>query len=69
MLNFGLKFFVDDTLIVNSGRVSVNCDLQDLLFDFMGERHCSHKYVLLNVAQSAQANWVIFLKIKLQARR
>lgn len=45
----GLKFCVDATLIVNSGCVSVNFGLPDLSFDFMSEKNCSHKYVLLNI--------------------
>jgi len=52
----GLKFYVDATLIVNSGRVSVNFGLLDLSFDFMSEKNCSHKYVVLNVAYTGQAN-------------
>jgi len=53
---FGLKFYVDATLIVNIGRVSVNFGLPDLSFDFMSEKNCSHKYLLLNVAHTGQAN-------------
>jgi hypothetical protein len=29
--------------------VSVNFGLPDLSFDFMSEKNCSHKYVLLNI--------------------
>jgi hypothetical protein len=56
----GLKCYVDATLIVNSGCVSVNFGLPDLSFHFMSEKNCSHKYVLLNIAHNGQTNSIIF---------
>jgi hypothetical protein len=46
--------------------VSVNFGLPDLSFDFMSEKNCPRKYVLLNVAHTGQAIWIIFLKLNIK---